>query len=250
MDQTDEAAPLNDFDCIADVYDELVDWAPYEKWVGALEKRLRRRGMRRDHALLDAACGTGLSLLPWLRRGYEVVATDCAPRMLERATERVDRNGYAAELKLQELTALDIGRKVQAAVCMHSGLDYILDEGQLARAFLSLRGCLEEGGLLAFDKCLDVPDFYREDYSDCRRISCGTAEFQYHWDRTGRMLEQRCIVTRTNGRAPARTEVLYQLRATSPEQLQRMLGEAGFEMLEPVTTFRVANPGMGVYRAV
>ena len=158
--------------------------------------------------------------------------------------------GYTAELKLQDLTALDLGRKVRVAVCMHSGLDYILDDAALAQAFRSLRGCLETGGLLAFDKCLDTPDFWRDEYSDTRRISCGTAEFHYRWDRRTLLLEQTCVVTRTGGRLPARTEVLYHLKATPPAQLNRMLSEAGFEMLEPPTTFHLADPGMGIYRAV
>ncbi len=249
MEQGADAVPFNDFDCIADVYDELVDWAPYERWVGRLERRLRRCGLRRDEALLDAACGTGLSLLPWLRRGYEVVGTDASEPMLERARDRVDKNGYTAELLLQDLTALDIGRTVKAAVCMHSGLDYILDDAELAAAFRSLRGCLEEGGLLAFDKCLDVPDFYRDDYGDFRRIPGGTAEFDYRWDRGRRLLEQRCTVTRAGGDG-RRTEVVYHLKATPPDQLDRMLADAGFEMLERVTTFHVKDPGMGIYKAV
>jgi ubiquinone/menaquinone biosynthesis C-methylase UbiE len=249
MGQDAEAASFNDFDSIADVYDELVDWAPYERWVRRLEKRLLRRGMRRDDPMLDAACGTGLSLLPWLRRGYDVVGTDASRTMLERAEARVERNGYQAELKLQDLTALDIGRTVRVALVMHSGLDYILDDDRLALAFRSLRGCLQKGGLLAFDKCLDVPDFYREDYSDFRRLSCGTAQFDYRWDRSRRLLEQRCIVTRTDGRAHARTEVLYHLKATPPELLNRMLADAGFELLEPVTNFHMSDPGMGIYGA-
>ena len=246
MGETGRSIPFNDFACIADVYDELVSWAPYEKWVGALEKRLRRRGMKKGDLLLDAACGTGLSLMPWLRRGYQIVGADACRPMLERAQARVQAGGYTAELMLQDLTALDVGRPVRVALCMHSGLDYILDEAKLAQAFRSLRGCLEEGGLLAFDKCLDTPDFYRDEYSDTRSISCGTAEFHYRWDRRRRLLEQSCVVT-GNGR---RTEVLYHLKAIAPEQLDGMLAEAGFQMLEPVTTFHVPDPGMGIYRAV
>jgi len=245
-----ETIPFNDFDCIADVYDELVDWAPYEKWVNALHKRLRRRGMTRGDLILDAACGTGLSLLPWLKRGYEVVGTDCSEAMLRQAQARLERAGYWAELRRQPLTDLELERKVRVAVCMHSGLDYILDDAELARAFRSLRGCLEEGGLLAFDKCLDVPAFYRQDYADRRRLSFGTAEFHYRWDRSRRMLEQHCIVSRLDGRMPARTEVIYHLKATPPAALNRMLEEAGFRMLEPVKNFKVSDPGMGIYRAV
>ncbi len=241
---------VNDFDCIADVYDQLVSWAPYKRWVGALEKKLRARGLRRGDWILDAACGTGLSAVPWAKKGYRVVGADVSEPMLQAARRRASRAGQAVEFLRQDVTDLHPGRTFQLAVCMHSGLDYILDDGRLRQAFRSLRGCLEAGGLLAFDKCLDVPSFYREDYTESRTIPSGTAEFHYRWDRTRRLMEQRCVVSRTDGPEPRRTEVIYHLKATLPADLEQWLAEAGFEVLEPVGEFSVADPGMGIFRAV
>jgi SAM-dependent methyltransferase len=246
----DAETPINDFDCIADVYDELVDWAPYESWVAGLEKRLRCWGLKPGDTILDAACGTGLSTLPWVRRGYRVVGTDGSAAMLERARERMRQAAYEVELKLQNLLELDPGRAFDAAVCMHSGLDYILDDADLGRAFRSLRGCLRTGGLLAFDKCLDEPAFYKDDYADRRELSCGSAEFQYRWDRGKRLLEQRCTVYRDPGRGPRRTTVVYHLKAVPADELAAMVERAGFKVLEWPKTFRASDPGMGIFRAV
>ncbi len=241
---------LNDFDCIADVYDELVDWAPYEDWVAALEKRLRHWGLPRGASILDAACGTGLSALPWLQRGYRVVGADASPHMLERARDRIRKAGYEAEFQLHDLLRLDLGRTFDATICMHSGLDYVLEDADLERAFRSLRACLKTGGLLAFDKCLDEPAFYRDDYSDRRDLSCGSVEFEYHWDRARRLLEQRCTVHRRLGSGPSRTSVVYHLKAVPVEDLVAMTERAGLRVLERPKTFRVSDPGMGIFRAV
>ncbi|MFW6189339.1 MAG: class I SAM-dependent DNA methyltransferase [Planctomycetota bacterium] len=241
---------LNDFSCIADVYDELVDWAPYGLWIDRLEEQLREHGLRRGHWILDAACGTGLSSLPWLKRGYRVVGVDHSEAMLRRARQRARRDGHRLPVVRQDLLELSLRREFDAALCIHSGLDYLLEEDELARALRSLRGCLRAGGLLAFDKCLDVPAFYQENYTDHRRLSCGTADFHYRWDRERRIMEQRCTVRRTDGGRPERTTVVYHLKATPPERLQRMLEEAGFETEEPVRPFKVTDPGFGVYRAV
>jgi SAM-dependent methyltransferase len=242
--------PLNDFDAIADVYDELVDWAPYEKWVGDLANRLSRWGLPPGGWLLDVACGTGLSTLPWLERGYSVVGADASAPMLERAGKRMQDAGFQVELVLQNLLHLDLGRCFDAAVCMHSGLDYVLDDADLAQAFRSLRGCLKRGGLLAFDKCLDQPDFYRTDYSDWHPLSCGSVEFNYHWDRGRHLLEQRCTVKRQGGQSPACTEVVYYLRAVPPGELMAMVVRAGFVVLEPPKQFTIPDPGMGIFRAI
>ena len=249
MTESRTRADLNDFSCIADVYDELVDWAPYKLWVRKLEKRLRRHGLERGDWILDVACGTGLSSLPWLRRGYHVVGVDRSQHMLARASRRALDEGYELELTQQDILDLDPARRFDLALCMHSGLDYLLKEEDLARAFHSLRGCLREGGLLAFDKCLDVPSFYRRSYTDHRRLSCGTADFEYRWDRRRGLMEQHCTVRRTDGRKPAETHVLYHLKATPPDRLHEMLDDAGFETLERVRVFRVSEPGFGIYRA-
>jgi SAM-dependent methyltransferase len=241
---------VNDFGAIADVYDELVNWAPYEEWVAALQPRLARYGLAAGASLLDAACGTGLSMLPWLERGYRVVGVDASETMLARCRERLAAAGHGAELLRQDLLHLAPGRAFDAAICMHSGLDYLQDDADLAAAFRSLRGCLRPGGLLAFDKCLDEDDFYRRDYGERRLLSCGRVHMHYHWDRGARLMEQRCTVMRTRGRGPARTKVLFRLRSTSPDVLVRMVEEAGFELVEPLKQFTPSDPGMGIFRAV
>ena len=250
MGREPEAQTVNDFGAIADVYDELVNWAPYEEWVAALEPRLARRGLDPGAWLLDAACGTGLSMLPWLERGYCAVGVDGSDLMLARCRQRLEAAGHRAELLRQDLLHLAPGRLFDAAVCMHSGLDYVPDDHELATAFRSLRGCLRRGGLLAFDKCLDEPAFYRRDYRERRDLSCGRAEFHYHWDRGQRFMEQRCIVVRTRGGGPARTEVLFRLRSTPPDELVAMVEGAGFELVEPPKQFVPSDPGMGIFRAV
>lgn len=250
MRERNSEAPLNDFSSIADVYDELVNWAPYETWVRRLEKRMRRWGLKPGDWMLDAACGTGLSTLPWLRRGYRVAGADASAPMLERAQRRAQEAGYEAEFRLQDLLALDLGRSFDAAVCMHSGLDYILRDEDLAQAFRSLRRCLRVGGLLAFDKCLDEPAFYKESYTNWRQLSCGRAEFRYRWDRPRRLMEQCCTVFREQGTGPPRTAVVYHLKAVPPDQLIAMVETAGFETLERPSPFKVADPGMGIFRAV
>ncbi len=241
---------LNDFGAIADVYDELVDWAPYGLWANKLESTLEEWGLPARAHILDVACGTGLSTLPWLERGYPVVGVDRSPAMLARAAERVRNAGFKAEFRQGDMLDLSPSGDFEAAVCMHSGLDYILDNDDLRRAFRSLRGTLMAGGLLAFDKCLDVPSFYDRDREDRRTLSCGTATFRYHWDRRRKLLVQRCTVRRTDGSLPARTAVTYHLRATPPDELVEMVEEAGFRTLEAPREFSVTDPGTAVFRAV
>jgi len=241
----------NDFAPIADVYDELVSWVPYTKWVRDLEKRLRAHGLRRDHPILDAACGSGLSTLPWVELGYRVVGVDRCPELLKEARKKVARADSKVTFQRQDLLHLRLGPQFGAAVCMHSGLDYILDDEDLMRAFQSLREALVTGGLLAFDKCLDQPEFYQQECTHVRELSCGTAMFHYKWDREHRLFVQRCTVIRkADGREVSRSEVLHLMKATPLDALIGMVERAGFKLLETPRQFGVSDPGMGIFRAL
>jgi len=244
-------ADVNDFDAIADVYDELVAWAPYERWIARLDSHMRRLGLRSGGWLLDVACGTGLSSVPWARRGYHVIGADVSEPMLEVARRRAAKAGLDLEFVRQAVADLRPERKFDAALCLHSGLDYILETVDLRRAFRAIRRCLKPGGVFAFDKCLDVPSFYNEDYSEERPLSCGAVRFEYRWDSERRLFEQQCTVQRTaDSPGPPRTEVTFHLRATPPDELAEMLDEAGFEELKPVGNFTALDPAAGIYRAV
>jgi len=251
MSKVHEHTIPNDFGPIADVYDELVSWAPYGKWVKHLERRLRRHGLNKEHVVLDAACGTGLSTLPWQNLGYRVVGVDHCEETLQQAQKKIAHKDMDVSFLRRNLLDLRFPPSFGAAVCMHSGLDYILEEDDLRRAFRSLRTALFEGALLAFDKCLDEPDFYKQDCTSRRELSCGEAVFHYRWDRGRRLFEQRCVVTRKlGGKVLSRTEVVYLMRATPLAELVKMVEGEGFRVLEPPRQFKVSDPGMGIFRAV
>lgn len=251
MDLPDAKSAVNDFGLIADVYDELVKWAPYDTWVKELERRLRRHGLCPGDHVLDAACGTGLSTVPWLGLGYAVTGVDHSPEMLRQARRKVEGRGADVSFHCQNLLELDLPCTYDAAVCLHSGLDYILEDEKLQRAFHSLRGVLVRGGLLAFDKCLHEPAFYRNDYSRHYCIRSGEVTFHYRWHRERRLFEQRCVVVRRGtGTGPDRTEMVQFLKAVPVPDLVEMLRRAGFEMLECPRRFTVSDPGVGIFRAV
>jgi ubiquinone/menaquinone biosynthesis C-methylase UbiE len=243
--------PINDFNAIADFYDQLVAWAPYGRWTDDLLKRLRRHGLKTGARLLDLACGTGLSTEPLARAGFVVVGVDRAENMLRRARQRMEGSGLRVSFVRSELSQLDLRETFDAAVCVHSGLDYILDMDELAEVFRRVRGHLRAGGLFAFDKCLDEPGFYRESRTDSRILKDATAILHYSWDSQEKIFEQRCVVMWPDRDGDIqRVEVVHKMRAVSVRELEGMLAEAGFEMLEAPEQFSVPDPGMGIFRAV
>ena len=157
------AGARDTYDAFADAYDAFTWDHDYEHWVSTLEALARAQGLRGSR-LLDVACGTGKSLLPWLDRGYEVEGCDLSPRMLARAEEKA---GGRARLAVADMRELPGGDPVDLVTCLGDAVNYLLEPADLAAAFASVAGRLRPGGLYLFD--LNSLRTYRQDFA-CTRV--------------------------------------------------------------------------------
>jgi SAM-dependent methyltransferase len=103
---------------------------------------------------LDAACGTGRLLVPYLAAGLDVDGCDISPDMLEQCRVRAEREGLAPNLYAQALHELDLPRRYRTIVlCGGFGLGG--NRADDAEALRRLCEHLEPGGVLVLDN--EVP---------------------------------------------------------------------------------------------
>ncbi|MBD0329023.1 MAG: class I SAM-dependent methyltransferase [Thermoleophilia bacterium] len=141
-------------------------WAEFN--VGGPEVAYFRSHIERHgQPALDAGCGTGRLLLPYVRDGLDVDGCDVSPDMVALCREAAAREGLAPGLTVQALHELDLPRRYRTIVaCGVFGLGST--RAQDAEALRRLRGHLEPGGVLALD--VEVP------YSNPHCWRCWTKE--------------------------------------------------------------------------
>jgi SAM-dependent methyltransferase len=123
-------------------------WAEFN--VGGPEVDYFGRFVRDGQPALDAGCGTGRLLLPWLRAGYDVDGCDVSSDMIARCREQASAEGLAPTLLVQALHELEPPRRYATIVaCGVFGLGSTRaqDEQGLRR----LHAALEPGGTLLLD---------------------------------------------------------------------------------------------------
>jgi SAM-dependent methyltransferase len=99
---------------------------------------------------LDAGCGAGRLLVPWLMAGYDVDGCDVSEDMLERCRERAMSAGRDPHLSAQPLHELDMPRRYRTiVVCGVFGLGTTWEQD--VRALERLYPSLEPGGMLLLD---------------------------------------------------------------------------------------------------
>jgi SAM-dependent methyltransferase len=135
------------YDACAGIYDQFTGSNNYELWFGELLPKLEELGLRQG-ALLDVACGTGKGIGPMLDRGWRVTACDISPSMVEKAKEKFPAGVGFEVCDMRELPRLGEFDLVWA---LNDPVNYLVEDGDLERAFDAMGANLAPEGLLVFD---------------------------------------------------------------------------------------------------
>jgi len=141
------AAPAREpYDTLAPFYDAFTAASDYESWTAHVLALAERYGWT-GRTVLDVACGTGNSLLPFAGRGFDVVGCDVSSAMLAEAA------GKAPDVPLVEadMRRLPSLGEFDLVTCFDDSLNHLADEDELASALASMARNLGAAGLLLFD---------------------------------------------------------------------------------------------------
>jgi SAM-dependent methyltransferase len=134
------------YDAFAPHYDAFTAHHDYPAWTASLERLAVAAGLS-GRRLLDVACGTGKSFLPFLERGYSVTGCDISPEMLAVAAAKAPE----ADLFEADVRALDGLGSFDLITCLDDIANYLIEDGDLDALFASLARNLAPDGVLVFD---------------------------------------------------------------------------------------------------
>lgn len=147
MSAPETAAARATYDAFADSYDDFNNAYMYERWTGRLLDVAEAAGLE-GRRMLDIACGTGLSFIAMLERGFTVTACDISPAMLEKARAKVGEAATLLEADMRELP--DLG-EFDLVWALNDSLNYLMSEEELVATLAGMRRNLAPGGIALFD---------------------------------------------------------------------------------------------------
>jgi SAM-dependent methyltransferase len=135
-----------EYDAFARHYDAFTAGSDYEAWTENVLALARPLGLD-GTTLLDLACGTGKSFLPFLERGFEVTGCDVSAAMLAEAARK------APDALLIRADVRELGNvgSFDLVTCFDDSLNYLPDAGDLERALESVAANLAPTGIALFD---------------------------------------------------------------------------------------------------
>ena len=153
-----QAPAAESYDALAPFYDGFTAHHDYDTWAGHLEATARVHGLD-GRRLLDVACGTGKSFVPFLKRSYEVTACDISAEMLERARAKAPE----VDLHLADMRELPALGRFDLVTCLDDSLNYLLEVEDLAAALCGMARNVAPAGVLLFD--LNTLSTYRTGFA-------------------------------------------------------------------------------------
>lgn len=242
---------LSSYGPLAAYYDLLMEHVDYEGWVSYALQRLGlpqkaslpAEGGGEPPLILDLACGTGTIAVALARRGYRVVGVDRSEEMLAVADEKARRAGVKVLWTLQDMRRFQLAEQADAAVCLFDSLNYLVDEGDLERAFRQTAAALKPGALMVFD--LHTESRLRE-YGESLFVDSGE-EVAYIWENEYDEELRLCTMAITlfvrdgDGRYTRYDEVHLE-RAFTPAEVEAALKRTGFELLGVYGELSQAHP--------
>lgn len=135
------------YDALAPAYDDLTRGHDHAGWTALLEARAREAGLS-GRRLLDVACGTGNTVLPMLRRGYDVTGVDVSDAMLAEARRKTENQALLVRADMRALPELG---SFDLVWCLGDALNYLDTADELTACLAGLRRNLAPNGVVVFD---------------------------------------------------------------------------------------------------
>jgi SAM-dependent methyltransferase len=154
-------------DRFSTVYDDFNHDYLNVQWTGRLLERAEAAGLPTGRRLLDLGCGTGLSAIPMLDRGWTVLGCDVSPAMVEIARSKTGKNDRAKFVVADMRDLPDLG-EFDLVWAVNDAVNYLLGADELQSALEGMRRSLAQEGAVLFD--LNTLESYRTYFADELKI--------------------------------------------------------------------------------
>lgn len=134
----------------AQVYDELMDETPYEKWSHNITDVLEEYDIR-DGLVLELGCGTGSMTELLAAKGYDMIGVDASEEMLNIANDKRIESGHDILYLNQDMRTFELYGTVRAVVSVCDSLNYLLEDEDIIECFKLVNNYLDPKGIFFFD---------------------------------------------------------------------------------------------------
>lgn len=233
------------YEAFAAVYDVFMEEVDYAGWVRHILAVWDAYGAGRLQSVIDLGCGTGGAAVLLAARGLDVTGVDISPEMLAEADHKARAGGVFLRLACQDMAELDLGMQADCILSLCDSMNYLTEDGSLARAFSRAAAHLKPGGLFLFD--MNTEYKFREVLGD-NIFASAEEDAAYIWENCFdpetkiNEYDVSFFIEDTESGLYERVRECHYERAYSLEEIKSALEESGLALLAVHDGYRFAPP--------
>jgi SAM-dependent methyltransferase len=232
------------YEQFAYLYDELMQDAPYDKWVNFVLNRLKKYHIK-GNTMLDLACGTGELSVRFAKQGFKVTGVDLSTDMLAVAKAKAESQGVMIPLFEQDMAELEGLGSFDIIGIFCDSLNYLHNEEKVFNTFFKASQCLEKDGVLFFDvhSIFKINElFIDQTFTLCdEKIAYIWNSFPGEYPNSVEHELSFFVQDPADGKYN-RIDEFHEQRTFAIDQYSGWLEEAGFEILEISADFEEKTP--------
>lgn len=134
----------------AEVYDQLMSHAPYDKWV-AVTEHLINQSKAPIKSIVDLGCGTGKITIPLAKAGYQMTGVDLSGDMLTLAAAQGNNETEKINWIQQDIRELTGFHNIDLCISYCDVINYLTSKEDVFAVFQRVFDSLTEAGQFVFD---------------------------------------------------------------------------------------------------
>ncbi len=219
----------------------------YAEFRASIREAIRAHHVR-PRVVVDLACGTGNTTVPWVAgSGRTVIGVDRSEAMLRVARRKSARVRWVR----QDLERLQLDVQADVLTCHFDALNHVLEADGLQRVFVNVARILRPGGLFQFDMNTRFMLQWLSTSEKLFRVGPHAFTAYNEFDAAAGIAAFHQLWFVKQGRLFRKVEVSVRERAFDDAEVRRMLRAAGLR-LERVTVQRrlKGRPIRKIYLAI
>ena len=208
--------------------------ADTEKKNALIEQLLAKQGVKR---ILDLTCGTGSQVFYLAQRGYEVVGNDLSSALIEQAQNKAQEKDLSIKFYIGDMRTAQLGC-FDAVITIFSAIGHVNKQG-FVQTLQNIRDNLIDGGIYIFDifnlQALTdevIKTFVMDIKGEVDGVRFRNQQYSEIDREQGLLISHDCYTLTKPGQAPEQHKNTFALQVYTVAELNALLSENGFEVLE------------------
>jgi len=208
------------YDSISEIYDELMQFIPYEEWAKYVNE-LFFKHLGRGYKMIDLGGGTGSLSIPLSEMGFDALIIDKSHKMLLEAQKKI--MGKSVFVLCADIRNMHLKQKFDMAICMYDTVNH-LDEKDIMSFFMNTADLLRDGGIFMFDF---NTDFGLDVFAFHTQYRNGSS-FKSIWKTSYNKNAKVCTLDLAVSDKEGEKNMIFQERAISIEEMDFAISNSGF----------------------